>query len=80
MRVVEHITYDFDGDFHNGTRPIPPGNYDIVDMTVTEHGEPLPFDGAPYQLAWHFSAAGWLASQRQVSRSQQSALRQGRSL
>jgi len=57
MRVVEHITYDFDGDFHNGTRPIPPGNYDIVDMTVTEHGEPLPFDGAPYQLAWHFSAA-----------------------
>src|SRR5688572_17880757 len=56
MRVVEHLTYDFDGEFQNGTRPIPRGDYEIVDMAVTERGEPLPFDGAPYDLAWHYDA------------------------
>lgn len=56
MRVVEHLTYDFDGEFHNGTRPIPRGDYEIVDMAVTERGEPLPFDGAPYDLAWNYDA------------------------
>ncbi|HET9443873.1 MAG TPA: DUF2207 domain-containing protein [Acidimicrobiales bacterium] len=56
MAVVEHITYDFDGDFSTGTRPIPRGEYEIVDMRVSENGEALPFDGAPYDLAWHFRA------------------------
>ena len=56
LRIVEHITYDFEGEFHNGTRPIPRGDYEIVDMSVTERGEPLPFDGAPYDLAWHYDA------------------------
>ena len=56
MRVVEHLTYDFEGEFHNGTRPIPRGDYELVDMTVTERGQPLPFDGAPHDLAWHYDA------------------------
>lgn len=59
MRVVEHITYDFDGEFHNGTRFIPSSSdYDIVDMSVHDRdtGEPLPFTGAPYQLAWTYDA------------------------
>ena len=56
MRVVEHLTYDFEGEFHNGTRPIPRGDYEIVDMAVTERGEPLPFEGAPHDLAWHYDA------------------------
>ncbi len=56
MHVVEHITYDFTGQFHYGTRPIPVGNYQISDMTVTEHGQPLPNTGAPYNLTWYFSA------------------------
>ncbi|MGI8793874.1 MAG: DUF2207 family protein [Acidimicrobiales bacterium] len=56
MRVVEHLTYDFQGEFHNGTRPIPPGDYQIVDVTVSENGIPLPSDGGPYNLAWHYDA------------------------
>ena len=56
MRVVEHITYDFDGEFHNGFRPIPPGDYQIADVAVTEDGEPLPISGAPYNLAWRYDA------------------------
>jgi uncharacterized membrane protein len=59
MRVVEHITYDFDGEFHNGTRFIPPGDYDIVDVRVTDRdrgGAELPTTGAPYQLAWRYDA------------------------
>ena len=59
MHVVEHITYDFDGEFHNGTRSIPSSpDYDIVDMSVRDRdtGEPLPFTGAPYQLAWQYDA------------------------
>ncbi|MEA3076588.1 MAG: hypothetical protein QOF60_1496 [Actinomycetota bacterium] len=58
MRVVEHLTYDFEGEFHNGTRPIPAGDYEIVDVGVTDHdtGEPLPFEGAPYNLTWHYTA------------------------
>ncbi|HEX2850122.1 MAG TPA: DUF2207 domain-containing protein [Acidimicrobiales bacterium] len=59
MHVVEHLTYAFSGEFHNGTRPIPPsptGDYEITDMAVTENGRPLPFEGAPYNLTWHFDA------------------------
>ncbi len=59
MRVVEHLTYAFSGEFHNGTRPIPPspaGAYEISDMSVSEDGGPLPFEGAPYNLAWHYDA------------------------
>ena len=41
MQVVEHITYDFTGQFHYGTRPIPVGAYTISDMHVTEHGQEL---------------------------------------
>src|SRR4051812_34884061 len=56
LRVVEHIDYDFDGEFHHGTRPIPRGEYQIVDMTVSEDGQPLPIHGAPYDLSWDYSA------------------------
>lgn len=55
--VIEHVTYDFDGEFHNGTHPIRPGEpYRLTNMLVTENGRPLPFEGAPYDLAWHFDA------------------------
>jgi uncharacterized membrane protein len=56
MHVVEHITYDFNGNFHYGTRPIPVGNYEITDMTVTEHGQPVTSVGAPYNLTFYFDA------------------------
>ena len=58
MQVVEHITYDFDGEFRNGTRFIPPGDYQIVEMNVRDRdtGEALPFTGAPHQLAWRYYA------------------------
>ncbi len=56
MHVVEHITYDFTGQFHYGTRPIPPGNYTVSDVQVTEHGVGLPSVGAPYNLTWYFEA------------------------
>ncbi|MEA3076719.1 MAG: hypothetical protein QOF60_1627, partial [Actinomycetota bacterium] len=56
MRVVEHLDYDFSGVFHHGTRPIPKGDYRIVDMTVSENGRPLPSHGAPYDLSWDYSA------------------------
>jgi uncharacterized membrane protein len=39
MAVVERLEYDFDGDFNGGTRAIPPGDYRIVDLQVTEGGE-----------------------------------------
>ena len=39
LRVVEHITYKFTGQFHFGTRPIPVGNYAISNMVVTEHSK-----------------------------------------
>jgi uncharacterized membrane protein len=56
MRVVEHITYDFDGNFSEGLRPIPPGPYQIVDTSVTEDGQALPIAGEPHDLSWRFSA------------------------
>lgn len=56
MRVVEHITYLFDGSFSNGTRPIPRGDYEITEMSVSENGVALPIRGAPYDLAWSYSA------------------------
>ncbi len=56
MHVVEHITYDFTGNFHYGTRPIPVGNYEITDMAVTEHGQPVTSVGAPYNLTFYFDA------------------------
>ncbi len=56
LHLVEHITYDFTGQFHFGTRPIPVGSYQITDMTVTEGGRPLPNTGAPYNLTWYFTA------------------------
>ncbi|MGZ6909211.1 MAG: DUF2207 family protein [Acidimicrobiia bacterium] len=56
LRVVEHITYDFTGHFHFGTRPIPVGAYEITDMSVSEHGRPLVSGGAPYNLIWYFDA------------------------
>jgi uncharacterized membrane protein len=58
MRVVEHITYDFQGEFHNGTRAIPRGPYEVVDVRVTDraNGQALPFEGDAYDLAWHFTA------------------------
>ena len=56
MRVVEHITYDFTGQFHYGTRPIPVGAYTISDVHVTEHGQELLTSGAPYNLQWFFTA------------------------
>ncbi|HUQ39642.1 MAG TPA: DUF2207 domain-containing protein [Acidimicrobiales bacterium] len=56
MDVVEHITYDFDGHFSHGTRPIPPGDYRIVEMRVLEGGRSLPTSGAPNDLTWDFSA------------------------
>ena len=56
MRVVEHIDFDFDGSFSKGTRPIPRGDYRIVEMSVSEGGRPLPIHGAPYDLSWDFSA------------------------
>ena len=45
MHVVEHITYDFPGQFHYGTRPIPVGAYTISDVHVSEHGQELVFLG-----------------------------------
>ncbi len=57
MTVVEHLTYTFDGNFHNGTRPIPKGSYySISDMRVQENGVDLPISGAPYNLRWTFDA------------------------
>ncbi|HEX4978619.1 MAG TPA: DUF2207 domain-containing protein [Acidimicrobiales bacterium] len=59
MHVVEHITYDFDGEFHNGTRFIPAStDYEIVEMSVRDRdtGVALPFTGAPHQLAWTYDA------------------------
>ena len=56
MHVVEHITYDFTGQFHYGTRPIPVGAYTISDVHVTEHGQELATSGAPYNLQWFFTA------------------------
>ena len=56
MHVVEHITYDFHGPFSYGTRPIPPGAYEIADARVTENGQELTSVGAPYNLQWFFSA------------------------
>jgi uncharacterized membrane protein len=56
MRVVEHLTYDFTGSFHYGTRPIPVGSYRITDVSVSEHGRPLVSVGAPYNLQWFFDA------------------------
>lgn len=60
MRVVEHITYDFDGEFHNGHRGIPRGaGYTITDLRVTDGatGESLPTEGSPQNLTWHFDAS-----------------------
>lgn len=57
MRVVEHLTYDFTGDFTYGTRPIPRGAYEIRDVSVSEHGRPIEFVNAPYDLMWFFVAA-----------------------
>ncbi len=56
MAIVEHITYDFTGQFHYGTRPIPVGNYQITDMVVTERGETIQSTGAPYNLTFYFDA------------------------
>ena len=56
MQVVEHITYDFTGQFHYGTRPIPVGAYTISDMHVAEQGHELLTSGAPYNLQWFFTA------------------------
>jgi len=56
LRVMEHITYTFTGQFHFGTRPIPVGNYQISDMVVTERGQPRSSSGAPYNLTWYFAA------------------------
>lgn len=56
MRVVEHLTYDFTGDFTYGTRPIPRGAYEIRDVSVRERGLPLEFVNAPYDLMWFFAA------------------------
>jgi uncharacterized membrane protein len=58
MRVVEHITYDFDGEFRNGHRTIPRGDYRIVEVGVRDRNRnrPLPFEGDAYDLTWHFDA------------------------
>lgn len=56
MRVVEHITYDFDGSFSEGLRPVPPGPYQIVDVSVSENGQQLPVAGVPHDLSWRFAA------------------------
>ena len=58
MHVVEHITYDFDGEFHNGHRTIPRGDYRIVEVGVRDRdaGRPAPFEGDGYDLTWHFDA------------------------
>ena len=57
MDVVEHITYEFEGEFTKGARPIPDGtDYDLVEMRVTENGAPVPFSGAPYNLSWDYRA------------------------
>src|SRR5687768_12166596 len=59
MNVVEHITYDFEGEFHNGHRGIPPaGYYTVTDMHVTDAatGEALASSGRPQEFTWHFDA------------------------
>jgi len=58
MRVTEHITYDFAGEFHNGTRTIPRGDYRIIEVGVRDRdrGVALPFEGDAYDLAWRFDA------------------------
>ena len=57
MRVAEHITYDFEGEFHNGHRGIPAGDYSITEISVTdERGAPLPFEGSADALTWHYDA------------------------
>lgn len=56
MHVVEHLTYDFTGSFTYGTRPIPGGSYQVTDVSVSEHGQPLTSVGAPYNLQWFFDA------------------------
>lgn len=57
MRVVESITYDFDGSFSVGQRPIPPGPYGLSDFQVAdEDGGRLPISGAPHNLQWEFDA------------------------
>lgn len=57
MRVVESITYDFDGSFSVGERPIPPGPYGLSGFQVTdEEGDRLPISGTPHNLQWEFDA------------------------
>lgn len=56
LHVRERITYVFDGEFHNGARPIPPGDYQITDVVVREGEHVIPSRGAPYDLAWSFDA------------------------
>jgi uncharacterized membrane protein len=56
MDVVEHLTYDFRGSFSQGVRPIPDGDYEIVNMQVSENGRLLAISGAPNDLRWSFSA------------------------
>lgn len=58
MRVIEAITYDFEGPFTSASRTIPPGPYEISAVEVRdEAGAELPAAGAPHELTWSFRAA-----------------------
>lgn len=54
MVVVEHLTYEFHGDYNGGTRSIPPSSrYQVVDVTVVEDGRSLELvDANPASLRW----------------------------
>lgn len=57
MRVVERLTYTFEGEFHSARRGIPPGPYRLSGFRVTDgQGRPLPFSGEPHDLTWRFDA------------------------
>lgn len=57
MRVVETLTYAFDGEFRSAGRGIPPGPYRLSGFSVQdEEGRPLRFEGEPHQLTWRFDA------------------------
>lgn len=59
MKVVEHLTYEFDGVFNVGDRDIPASpDYLVVDMTASEGGQPRPtVNPDPASFEWDLGGA-----------------------